>query len=132
MDRIPRPVAAVVLIGTAVVLAGGFLSWLRPGLLLPPGTAVTAGAHLYGARMAARSLPLGFALLALLASRERRMLGWLLALVAVIELGDGVSAVIVGDPAELAGGLVVAVAFLWAARRLLRTAVARPGVIHSP
>jgi hypothetical protein len=116
--RIAWPVVAVVLAGAVVVLAGGILAWLRPAQLLPAGASADVGVHLYGARMAARALPLGLALLVLLALRARRMLGGLLVLVAAIEIGDSVSALVNRDWVELSGA-VVAVAFLWAAGRLL-------------
>jgi hypothetical protein len=74
--------------------------------------------HLYAARMATRALPLGLALVALLALRARRMLAGLLVLVAVIEIGDCAAALVSRDWAELSGA-VVAAAFLWAASRLL-------------
>lgn len=111
--------AAIVVVGAAVVLVGGFVSWFHPAQLLPPGTPVTNGVRLYSVRMAARALPLGFALLALLALRARRMLAALLVLVAAIEAGDCVAALANRDWAELAGAVVVAVAFLWAAARLI-------------
>lgn len=113
------PVATIVVIGAVVVLAGGLVAWLHPATLLPAGTPVGTGVRLYGARMAARSLPLGVALLVLLATRSRRLLGWSMVLVAVIELGDCVSALAYHDWSELAGGAIVAIAFGWAARRLL-------------
>jgi hypothetical protein len=118
-QRITWPVAAVVVAGAVAVLAGGFISWLDPSQLLPAGTPAGTGVHLYGARMAARALPLGVALLVLLALRARRMLAALLLLVAAIEVGDCVSAVASRDWAELSGAVVV-VAFLWAASRLAR------------
>ncbi|HKT06002.1 MAG TPA: hypothetical protein VJT31_41375 [Rugosimonospora sp.] len=116
--RITWPVAAVVSAGAAIVLAGGLLAWLHPEQLLPAGASAGTGVHLYAARMAARAIPLGAALLALLALRARRLLGALLVLVAAIELGDTVSALASRDWAELSG-LAVAAAFLWAASRLL-------------
>jgi hypothetical protein len=116
--RISWPVVAVVLVGAAVVLAGGILAWLRPQQLLPAGASADVGVHLYGARMAARALPLGLALVVLLVLRARRMLAGLLVLVAAIEAGDSVSALAHRDWVELSGA-VVAVAFLWAAARLL-------------
>jgi hypothetical protein len=116
--RIDWPVVVVVSVGTAVVLAGGVLAWLRPEQLLPAGATGGTGMHLYAARMAARALPIGLALAVLLAMRARRMLGALLVLAAAIEIGDSVSALVNRDWAELSGA-VVAVAFLWAAARLL-------------
>jgi hypothetical protein len=115
--RITWPVAVVVVLGAAAVLAGGLLAWLAPARLLPAGTPVTTDVQLYGARMAARALPLGFALLVLLALRVHRLLAALLVLIAAIEVGDCVSAVAYRDWAELSGA-VIAVAFLWAAARL--------------
>jgi hypothetical protein len=118
-ERVTWPVAAIVGVGAAVVLVGGFVAWFHPAQLLPAGTPVTSGVRLYGVRMAARALPLGVALLALLALRARRMLAALLVLVAAIEAGDCVAALANRDWAELAGAVVVAVAFLWAATRLV-------------
>jgi hypothetical protein len=109
---------AVVLAGTAAVLAGGLIAWLAPARLLPAGTPVTTGVGLYSARMAARALPLGIALVALLAVRAYRMLAALLVLVAAIEIGDCIGALVYRDWAELSGA-VIAVAFLWAASRLV-------------
>ena len=116
--RIGWPVTVVVIAGAAVVLAGGLLAWFNPGQLLPPNTPIGTGTHLYAARMAARALPLGLALLLLLALRARKMLAGLLVLVAVIEVGDCVSAVVYRDWVELPGALVT-VAFIWAASALL-------------
>ncbi len=115
------PVAAIVVAGAAVVLAGGLAAWLHPALLLPSGTPVTPGVRLYGARMAARALPLAGALVLLLALRARRMLAALLVLVATVEVGDAVGAVAYQDWAELAGAVVVVAAFGWAAYRLTRS-----------
>ena len=114
------PVAAVVVAGAAVVLAGGLIAWLHPAQLLPSGTAITTGTRIYGARMAARALPLGVALLVLLAVRARAMLAALLVLVAAVEVGDAVSALAYRDWAELSGAVIVAAAFGWAAHRLAR------------
>ena len=119
-SSVARPVAAVVVVGAAVVLAGGLIAWLHPALLLPSGTAVDTGARIYGARMAARALPLGIALLVLLAVRARAMLAALLVLVAAVEVGDAASALAYRDWAELAGAVAVAAAFGWAAHRLIR------------
>jgi hypothetical protein len=116
--RVGWPVVAVVSVGAVVVLAGGLVAWFRPEQLLPSGDSATAGVHLYGLRMAARAIPLAVALVVLLAVRARRMLGALLVLVAAIEVGDCVSALLNGDWFELSGA-VVAAAFLWAATRLL-------------
>jgi len=121
-NSVTWPVAAIVVAGAAIVLAGGLVAWLHPALLLPSGTPVTPGVRLYGARMAARALPLGAALVLLLALRARRMLAALLVLVAAVEVGDAVSALAYRDWAELAGAVVVAAAFGWAARRLARSA----------
>jgi hypothetical protein len=115
--RITWPVVAVVLAGAVAVLAGGLIAWLSPAQLLPAGTPVTTGVQLYGARMAARALPLGLALLALLALRANRMLAALLVLIAAIEIGDCISALVNRDWPQLSGA-VIAVAFLWAAARL--------------
>ena len=124
--RIGWLVAIIVVIGAVTVLAGGLLAWLHPAALLPSGTGVTTGVRLYGARMAARSLPLGVALVLLLATRSRRLLGWTLVLVAATEIGDCVSALAYQDWAELVGGAVVTIAFGWAAGRLLRGSVRAP------
>jgi hypothetical protein len=115
------PVAAVVVAGAAVVLAGGLIAWLHPAQLLPSGTVVSDGVRIYGARMAARALPLGVALILLLALRARRMLAALLVLVAAVEVGDAASALAYRDWAELAGAVVVAAAFAWSALRLNRS-----------
>src|SRR5690242_8178846 len=117
---VPVAVAVVVIAGAILTLVGGLVAGLRPGLLLPPGTALTRGVDLYAARMAARNLALGVAVVGLLVARAVRPLAAVLGVVVLVEIGDTVSAVAAGSWAEGAGAVAVAVACGWAARRLLR------------
>lgn len=117
---VPVAVAVVVTGGALLTLIGGLVAALRPGLLLPPGTALTPGVDLYAARMAARNLALGVALAGLLVARAVRPLAAVLGVVVLVEIGDAVSAVASRAWPEAAGAVVVAVACGWAGRHLLR------------
>jgi hypothetical protein len=122
---IPVSVTIIVIIGTLITVVGGLIAWIHPATLLPAGSPVTHGVDLYGQRMAARDLALGIALIALLVARAARPLATVLAVVVLVEIGDTISAIANADWAE-AAGVLIAVAFAWAANRLLGSPVWRP------
>lgn len=123
--RIPPWVGAIVIIGTLITVIGGLVAWLHPATLIPPGSPLTHGVDLYGQRMAARNLALGLALIVLLAARAARPLATVMAVIVLVEIGDTISAIVNADWAQ-ASGVLVAVAFAWAARRLLGAPLWRP------
>jgi hypothetical protein len=127
----PAPVTVIVIIGTLITVVGGLVAWLHPATLLPAGSPVTHGVDLYGQRIAARNLALGVALIVLLAARAARPLATVLAVIALIEIGDTISAIVNADWAEASGGVLVAVAFAWAAGRLLGAPLWKPTSYHS-
>ena len=116
--RIPAWVAVIVSIGTLITAVGGLVAWLHPATLIPAGSPLTHGVDLYGQRMAARNLALSVVLIALLAARAVRPLAAVMTVVVLVEIGDTISAVVNADWAQ-ASGVAVAVAFAWAASRLL-------------
>lgn len=120
-SRVPWPVTVIVLVGVVVLAIGGFLAWFHPAGLLPSGDPATESVRLLGQRMAARNLGLAIALAVALAVRAKAALAALIAVTALIEIGDVVGGLAQGDIAEYAGGLVVAAAFTWSAVRLHRT-----------
>jgi hypothetical protein len=98
---------ATVLVAVVVVV-GGLVAWLDPGLLLPAGTEVTRGVRLYGYRMATRNLALGVGLLVVVLLRWRPGVAALLAVVALVEVGDTVSAIAGADWASGVPAVVIA------------------------
>lgn len=128
--RIPPWVTAIVIIGTLITVAGGLVAWLHPATLIPAGSPLTHGVDLYGQRMAARNLALGAALIVLLAARAARPLATVMAVIVLVEIGDTISAIVNADWAQ-ASGVLVAVAFAWAASRLLGAPVWQPASYRS-
>jgi type VI protein secretion system component VasK len=76
--------------------------------------------------MAARNLALGIALGALVSVRAVRELAVVVVVVVLVEIGDTISAIADADWAQ-ASGILIAVAFAWAAWRLLRQPAAPAG-----
>jgi hypothetical protein len=128
--RIPSWITAIVIIGTVITIVGGLVAWLHPATLIPGGSPVTHGVDLYGQRMAARNLALGIALIVLLAIRAARPLATVMAVIVLVEIGDTISAIVNADWAQ-ASGVVVAVAFAWAASRLLGAPLWKPASYRS-
>jgi hypothetical protein len=122
---IPMSVTVIVIIGMLITVVGGLVAWLHPATLIPAGSPLTHGVDLYGQRMAARNLALGVALTVLLAARAARPLAALMAVIVLVEIGDTISAIINADWAQ-ASGVLIAVAFAWAAGRLLGAPAWRP------
>lgn len=108
----------IVIVGTLITVVGGLVAWLHPATLIPAGSPLTHGVDLYAQRMAARNLALGVALIVLLAARAARPLATVMAVIVLVEIGDTISAIVNADWAQ-ASGILVAVAFAWAASRLL-------------
>jgi hypothetical protein len=128
--RIPAPVTVIVIIGALITVVGGLVAWLHPATLIPTGSPVTHGVDLYGQRVAARNLALGAALIVLLAARAARPLATVMAVIVLVEIGDTISAIVNADWAQ-ASGVLVAVAFAWAAGRLLGAPLWKPTSYHS-
>jgi hypothetical protein len=125
--RISLSVVLVVGVGVAVLAGGGLIALVHPAGLLPAGAPVTDAARLYADRVAARNLALAVGLVAVLAARAHRMIAALLAVGALVELGDLVGGLVHADIGEAAGAVVVGVAFAWAATRMRpRTSVGSP------
>ena len=120
------PVTIVVIVGMVIILVGGLIAWFDPAVLIPAGSSMSRGVHLYGQRMAARNLTLGIALGALVTVRPVRELAVVAVVVVVVEIGDTISAIADADWPQ-ASGLLIAVAFAWAAWRLLRRPAAPAG-----
>jgi hypothetical protein len=109
----------IVVVGTVIILVGGLIAWLDPAVLIPAGSWISRGVELYGQRMAARNLALGIVLGALASVRAARELAVAVVVVVLVEIGHTISAIADADWAQ-ASGLLIAVAFAWAAWRLLR------------
>jgi hypothetical protein len=122
--RAPAPAAphargaamtALVIVNLVPVLASlafGVIALVAPALLLPDGAGMTTGAQYYAAFYAARAIPLGLALLIVLLrirpdSRNQGMLGALLLVSAVAQLGDAVIGGVWGTTA-IRGGIAAA------------------------
>lgn len=139
MDTAPRPtrsaftapIIVVVALGALITAIGGFVAWFHPATLLPAGSPVTHGVDLYGQRMAARDIAIGVALVVFLAMRASRALAAVMSVLILIEVGDTISAVANSNWAQ-ASGVIIAVAYIWAATRLLRAPAVLPGRYRDP
>jgi hypothetical protein len=119
-DRIPRWVAAVVLVGAALAVAGAVLSEVAPTTLVPHGEPMTAAAWRFADYTFARDLALGLGLLVALAARARQALAGLMVLTAAVQLVDAVQDAIRGDWVLVPGLVIFAALFLVGAVRLRR------------
>jgi hypothetical protein len=115
---IPWPIVVIVLVGAALVAVGGFIGWFHPAGLLPKGEPVTNGVRIYGVRLADRNLALAAMLLVLLALHAHQMLACVMVVNALVQLADIIAGIVHSDAGEMAGALVVMVAFIWGASRL--------------
>jgi hypothetical protein len=123
--RLPAPPAphargaamtALVVVNTIPVLASlafAVIALVAPALLLPGGDGVSDGVRYYAAFYAARAIPLGLALLIVLFrihpdSRNQGLLGGLLLVSAVAQLGDAIIGGVWGTTA-IWGGIAAAV-----------------------
>jgi cytochrome c biogenesis factor len=110
-----RMIALIVvnLVFVVASLAFGVIALADPALLLPAGGTVSTGVQYYAAFYAVRAIPLALALVIVLLrirpdSRNQGMLGALLLVAGVAQLGDAVIGVVWGTTAVY-GGIVAAI-----------------------
>jgi hypothetical protein len=102
-----RLVLAVNAAAAVVTLAFSVAVLVEPGIGLPPGVDVTAGATLYGRACALRSIALAAVLLVVLA-RARTQLVPLLVVAGLTQLADAALHLAYGAPAPAVCALVLA------------------------
>jgi hypothetical protein len=115
----PTQMVAIVVVNLVVVLASlafAVIALVDPAFLLPSGAPVSTGVHYYAAFYAARAIPLGLALIVVLTrirpdSRNQGMLGILLLVAGVAQIGDAVIGAAWGTT-SLYGGIAAAVIHL--------------------
>jgi hypothetical protein len=105
---LPWWLAAIVIVGSILMIAGGLIALLRPEMLLPPHQEITQAVHVYAGYLVSRNLALGLMLLAALSPRARGSLSTLMVLYASIQFLDAVTdcvearwAVVPGDRAPV-------------------------------
>ncbi|MFE7191472.1 hypothetical protein [Kitasatospora sp. NPDC057541] len=120
-DALPRSLVVANTTGTLLSTAFCVAGLVDPGLALPHGSAVTDGVRLYAQAYAARTLPLGAALVhQLLVSRTKRGLLPLLTVAGVVQIGDVAIGLTTRNPGMAVGAGALAVLHLASAARLAR------------
>lgn len=106
--------------GAAALLSVGasLLALVKPDVLLPTGSEATPLVTFYAQAYAARALPIGAAVLALLAGRDRGGLPAVLAVAGLAQAGDALIGAGLHNPGMVAGSSVGAVIHLVSAYRL--------------
>jgi hypothetical protein len=126
-DGIPRWVAAAVVVGALLTVAGAVISKAAPTILLEDSDRMTSAARISADYFFARNLPLAALSLALLALGARRMLAGCMVLTALIQTVDIVDELASGRFALVPGMTVFAVVFLVGASHLLGRAIWHAG-----
>lgn len=117
-EALPGWIAAVVLAGAALLLAGAVLAVAKPSMMLGPADSVTSGVRIYAGYLFSRNLALALLLVAALTRRFRANLSGMIALYALIQLLDAIMDCIEGRWMVLAPVLLLGVLFGYAWIRL--------------
>ncbi|HEY4010527.1 MAG TPA: hypothetical protein VGM11_10285 [Acidobacteriaceae bacterium] len=107
ITSLPWWLIAIVIVGSALMIAGACFAFLRPEMLLSPGQPITEGVRVYAGYLVSRNLALSLMLLAALALRARAALSTLMLLYAFIQLLD-----VGNDALEGRWGIVPAIVIL--------------------
>jgi len=113
----PWWVTVAVLIGAALMTAGGVIALVNPAMLVSPQDQIDGAVHTYAGYLASRNLCIAALLLALMAMRKTRALGNLLVLTAFIQLADAILDAMEGRWLIVPGVLVLCLLFFLAAAR---------------
>lgn len=117
VSNIPKWIAAVTILGAALIMAGAVISKVAP-TILTNGAPMTAAARVYADYMFARNLPLAVMLLLVLIIQARKMLAGFMVLVALVQVVDVVDDLVRGEYLLIPGLLVFALVYLFGASRL--------------
>jgi hypothetical protein len=113
--KIPWWVSVIVMIGVALMAAGGVIALVNPRMLVSPSADVNDAVRVYAGYFVSRNLVLAVMLLAALAWRARPVLNALLVVVGLIQFADALIDAVEGRWPILPGVLVLGCMFVLAA-----------------
>jgi hypothetical protein len=113
-----RWIITIVIVGSALMIAGAYFALLRPEMLLSPHQEITHGVRIYAGYLVSRNLAIGVMLLAALTLRARGALSSLMTLYACIQFLDAVADCVEGRWVIVPGILILGALFLIGAARL--------------
>jgi hypothetical protein len=111
-------VQLIVVLGAILTATGAVIALIYPAMLVSPHNEINGAARIFAGYFAARNLGLAGALLALLALRAKRALGYILALAGFIQLIDTAIDCVERRWPIVPGVFILGVVFLFAAARL--------------
>jgi hypothetical protein len=111
-------VQLIVVLGAILTATGAVIALIYPAMLVSPHNEINGAARIFAGYFAARNLGLAGALLALLALRAKRALGYILALAGFIQLIDTAIDCVERRWPIVPGVFILGVVFLFAAVRL--------------
>jgi hypothetical protein len=117
-EQIAWRVQLTVVLGALLTAAGAVIALIHPAMLVSPQDEINGAARIFAGYFAARNLGLTVALLALLAIRAKRALGYILALAGVIQLIDTAIDCVEGRWPIVPGVFILGLVFLFAAAKL--------------
>jgi hypothetical protein len=117
-NNLPWWVTAIVILGAALMAAGGGIALIRPAMLVSPTAEINGATHVYAGYLVSRNLALAAMLLAMLGMRARRVLGSLMVLTALIQFLDAAMDLMEGRWTIVPGVVVFGTLFLFGAARL--------------
>ncbi|HUD54149.1 MAG TPA: hypothetical protein VMR02_02900 [Terracidiphilus sp.] len=117
-EQIAWWVQLTVVLGALLTAAGAVIALIHPAMLVSPQDEINGAARIFAGYFAARNLGLTVALLALLAIRAKRALGYILALAGVIQLIDTAIDCVEGRWPIVPGVFILGLVFLFAAAKL--------------
>jgi hypothetical protein len=113
-------IAAIVILGVLLTAAGGILALVHPETLVGSNAPMNQAAYVYAGYLVSRDLALAAMLLATLALRAYRMLAGLMILTVLTQVIDAVVDATTGRLSLVPIIVILAVAFLIGAIRILR------------
>ena len=116
--RIPGWVAAVVVVGAALMALGAVLAAVRPAMLVSPHDEINAAVRVYAGYLTSRNLALAGMLLAALLMRARGALTVLMVLTGIVQLLDAGIDGRDGRWMLVPGVLVFAIVYFFGAARI--------------
>jgi hypothetical protein len=113
-------IAAIVILGVLLTATGGILALVHPETLVGSNAPMNQAAYVYAGYLVSRDLALAAMLLATLALRAYRMLAGLMILTVLTQVIDAVVDATTGRLSLVPIIVILAVAFLIGAIRILR------------